>query len=81
RQGTERGAGPGGSERLAEEERRRVAERERHNSYKDFQGKVEKETGKLTELHLDKSRLRESLLADGGASAGSGAAGGADSAT
>ncbi|CAM9293074.1 unnamed protein product, partial [Ectocarpus sp. 4 AP-2014] len=48
RQGTERGAGPGGSERLAEEERRRVAERERHNSYKDFQGKVEKETGKVS---------------------------------
>lgn len=35
----------------------------------------------LTELHSDKSRLRESFLADGGASAGSGAAGGADSTT
>ncbi|CAM9485755.1 unnamed protein product, partial [Hapterophycus canaliculatus] len=50
RQGTERGAGPGGSERLAEEERRRLAERERHNSYKDFQGKVEKETEKVRKL-------------------------------
>ncbi|CAM9130728.1 unnamed protein product [Ectocarpus sp. 12 AP-2014] len=52
RQGTERGAGPGGSERLAEEERRRVAERERHNSYKDFQGKVEKETGKVCQEYI-----------------------------
>lgn len=32
---------------MGEEERRRAAERERHNSYKDFQGKVEKETGKV----------------------------------
>lgn len=56
RQGTERGAGPGGSERLAEEERRRLAERERHNSYKDFQGKVEKETEKVREHRTDRRK-------------------------
>lgn len=47
RQGTERGAGPGGSERLAEEDRRRVSERERSHSYKEFQGKVAQETDKV----------------------------------
>lgn len=49
RQGTlaDRGAGPGGSERAAEEKRRGIAETERHNTYKDFQGKLEKETEKV----------------------------------
>lgn len=36
-----------GIDRGAEEERRRASERERNNSYKDFQGKVEKETEKV----------------------------------
>lgn len=44
---TERGAGLGGSERAAEDKRRGVAETERHNTYKDFQGKLEKETEKV----------------------------------
>lgn len=45
---TDRGAGPGGSERAAEEKRRHTAETERHNTYKDFQGKLEKETEKAS---------------------------------
>lgn len=40
--------GPGGSERLSEEERRKAAERERSNQYKDFQGKVAQETDKVS---------------------------------
>ena len=37
----------GGADRLAEQERRRVAERERSNQYKDFQGKVAQEAEKV----------------------------------
>ncbi|CAM9388149.1 unnamed protein product, partial [Laminaria digitata] len=79
RQGTERGAGPGGSERVAEEERRRLAEKERSHIYKEFQGKVTQEIDKLTELHSDKSKLRESLQPDGSASSGAGDGGGGNS--
>lgn len=48
RQGIDRGAGlAGGAERMTEEERRRGSEKERNSSYKEFQGKVEKETEKV----------------------------------
>ncbi|CAM9610593.1 unnamed protein product [Ascophyllum nodosum] len=47
RQGLEQGIGMGGADRLAEQERRRVAERERSNQYKDFQGKVAQEAEKV----------------------------------
>ena len=45
---TDRGAGPSGSERAAEDKRRHTAETERHNTFKDFQGKLEKETEKAS---------------------------------
>eukprot|EP00903_Cladosiphon_okamuranus_P016661 g15364.t1 len=82
RQGTltDRGAGLGGSERAAEDKRRGIAETERHNTYKEFQDKLEKETEKLTEFQSDKTKLRDAFHADGNGGGGGGAAG-ADSAS
>lgn len=57
----DRGAGPGGSERVAEDKRRHVAETERHNTYKDFQGKLEKETEKVS-LRASCEKQRQCII-------------------
>lgn len=50
-----------GVDRAAEEERRRASERERSSSYKDFQGKIEKETEKVR-IHRGYACTRQEVI-------------------